>query len=112
MQVCINTCPACRFCTGPEMNYSSVASISAISERRVQKLCEGNRIPGVVKFGSVWLIPKDAEKPKDGKTILSNVGNGKLSIRSAQTTVDFFEFVCYNTLDNRSYAFKNCRKRE
>lgn len=36
-----------------------------ISERRVQKLCEENRIPGVVKFGNVWLIPKDAEKPTD-----------------------------------------------
>ena len=34
-----------------------------ISERRVQKLCEENRIPGVVKFSRLWLIPKDAEKP-------------------------------------------------
>lgn len=38
-----------------------------ISERRVQKLCEGNRIPGVSKFGSVWLIPKKAEKPADAR---------------------------------------------
>jgi hypothetical protein len=36
-----------------------------ISERRVQKLCEENRIPGVVKFSRLWLIPKDAEKPAD-----------------------------------------------
>ena len=34
-----------------------------ISERRVQKLCEENRIPGVAKFSRLWLIPKDAEKP-------------------------------------------------
>ena len=33
-----------------------------ISERRVQKLCEENRIPGVAKFSRMWLIPKDAEK--------------------------------------------------
>jgi hypothetical protein len=38
-----------------------------ISERRVQKLCEGNRIPGVAKFSRLWLIPKDAEKPADGR---------------------------------------------
>jgi hypothetical protein len=38
-----------------------------ISERRVQKLCKGNRIPGTVKFSRVWLIPKDAEKPVDGR---------------------------------------------
>jgi hypothetical protein len=35
------------------------------SERRVQKLCEENRIPGAFKFSRMWLIPTDAEKPKD-----------------------------------------------
>ncbi|RMD00780.1 DNA-binding protein [Clostridium autoethanogenum] len=39
-----------------------------ISERRVQKLCEENRILGVSKLGYMWLIPKDAEKPIDGRT--------------------------------------------
>ena len=38
-----------------------------ISERRVQKLCEENRIPGVAKFSRLWLIPKDAEKPTDAR---------------------------------------------
>lgn len=38
-----------------------------ISERRVQKLCEENRIPGVIKFSRMWLIPKDAKKPVDGR---------------------------------------------
>ena len=38
-----------------------------ISERRVQKLCEENRIPGVAKFSRMWLIPKDAEKHVDGR---------------------------------------------
>lgn len=53
------------------MEYMSCAEAAAkwgISERRVQKLCEGNRIPGISKFGSVWLIPKEAEKPIDGRT--------------------------------------------
>jgi hypothetical protein len=52
------------------MDYMSCAEAAkkwGISERRVQKLCEGERIPGVSKFGSVWLIPKDAEKPVDGR---------------------------------------------
>ncbi len=52
------------------MEYMSCAEAAAkwgISERRVQKLCEGNRIPGVSKFGSVWLIPKEAEKPADAR---------------------------------------------
>ena len=38
-----------------------------ISERRVQKLCAENRIPGVAKFSRMWLIAKDAEKPVDGR---------------------------------------------
>ena len=47
-----------------------------ISERRVQKLCEENRIPGVAKFSRMWLIPKDAEKPADGR--LRNKKSNKL----------------------------------
>jgi hypothetical protein len=53
------------------MDYMSCAEAAAkwgISERRVQKLCEGNRIPGVSKFGSMWMIPKEASKPVDGRT--------------------------------------------
>lgn len=38
-----------------------------ISERRVQKLCEENRISGVSKIGYMWLIPKEAEKPADAR---------------------------------------------
>ena len=38
-----------------------------ISERRIQKLCEQERIPGVFRFGRSWAIPKDAQKPEDGR---------------------------------------------
>ncbi len=38
-----------------------------ISKRRIQKLCEENRIPGVVRLSRVWLIPKDTEKPADAR---------------------------------------------
>ena len=52
------------------MDYISCAEAAkkwGISERRVQKRCEVGRIPGAVKFSRVWLIPKDAEKPVDGR---------------------------------------------
>lgn len=39
----------------------------SISERRVQKLCKENRIPGVSKISYMRLIPIDAEKPADGR---------------------------------------------
>lgn len=42
-----------------------------ISERRVQKLCEENRIHGVVKFSRMWLIPKEAAKPADKRHKIS-----------------------------------------
>lgn len=36
-----------------------------ISECRVQKLCEGNRIEGVQRIAHAWLIPRASEKPCD-----------------------------------------------
>ncbi|HBF2475135.1 TPA: helix-turn-helix domain-containing protein [Clostridioides difficile] len=48
------------------MSCPEVAKKWGISERRVQKLCEESRIPGVSKLGYMWLIPKNAEKPVDG----------------------------------------------
>ena len=38
-----------------------------ISLRRVQTFCETNRIEGVIKFGKVWAIPKEAKRPIDGR---------------------------------------------
>lgn len=38
-----------------------------ISERRIQKLCEEERITGAIRFSRMWLIPKDARKPTDGR---------------------------------------------
>jgi len=56
---------------GRIMEYISAPQAAekwGISERRVQILCAENRIPGVSKLGYMWLIPKDAEKPIDGRT--------------------------------------------
>ena len=52
------------------MEYMSTKEASkkwSISERRIQKLCEDNRIEGVIHFSRVWAIPKNAEKPPDGR---------------------------------------------
>jgi hypothetical protein len=52
------------------MDYLSVRQTSekwGISIRRVNILCTGNRIPGAKKIGSFWVIPADAEKPKDAR---------------------------------------------
>ena len=49
------------------MTVQEAATKWGISERRVQVLCRENRILGVSKLGYMWLIPKDAEKPADGR---------------------------------------------
>jgi len=52
------------------MDYISTKEAAdkwGISERRIQKLCEESRIPGVVRFVRVWAIPKAAEKPLDSR---------------------------------------------
>lgn len=38
-----------------------------ISQRRITKLCEENRIDGAVKTAGVWLMPIETEKPKDAR---------------------------------------------
>lgn len=50
------------------MEFLSIRQIAEkwnISGRRIQKLCAEERIPGAMKIGSYWVIPADAEKPKD-----------------------------------------------
>ena len=36
-----------------------------IGARRINTLCAEGRIPGAQKLGNMWVVPADAEKPKD-----------------------------------------------
>jgi DNA-binding CsgD family transcriptional regulator len=50
------------------MEYISAIEASerwGISLRQVQRLLADNRIPGAKKYGRLWMIPDDAEKPVD-----------------------------------------------
>lgn len=52
------------------MEYISILEAAEkwnISNRRIQVLCSQNRIPGVCRFGNMWAIPKEAEKPTDAR---------------------------------------------
>jgi len=40
-------------------------------------LCEDGRISGVAKFSRMWLIPKDAPKPADGRIKGRKEGDSK-----------------------------------
>ena len=39
-----------------------------VSARQINYYCSAGRIPGAVKMATIWLIPKDAEKPVDMRT--------------------------------------------
>ena len=43
--------------------------------RSIQGLCAAGRIEGAVKFGSVWAIPEETEKPQDGRVISGEYRN-------------------------------------
>ena len=50
------------------MEYLSIKQTSekwGISARRIQVLCSEGRIPGATKIGFYWVIPADAQKPRD-----------------------------------------------
>ena len=52
------------------MEYLSIAQTAekwGLSKRRVQVLCSEGRIPGIMRIGTVWAVPADAEKPKDAR---------------------------------------------
>ena len=53
------------------MDYMTLREASekwGISTRQINYYCTEDRIPGAVKMAGVWLIPKEAEKPIDGRT--------------------------------------------
>ena len=47
------------------MTLKKTAEKWGVTPRRVNYSCAGGRIPGAVKMATIWLIPKDAEKPAD-----------------------------------------------
>ena len=50
------------------MTLKEAAEKWGVTPRRVKYYCAGGRIPGAMKMAGVWLIPKNAEKPIDGRT--------------------------------------------
>ena len=60
------------FYGGVIMKYISAKEAAnkwGVSQRRVATLCSQERIPGAEMVGNMWLIPKDENKPKDGRSL-------------------------------------------
>ena len=53
---------------GMDMDYMTLKEASekwGVSARQINYYCTAGRIPGAVKMATIWLIPKEAEKPVD-----------------------------------------------
>lgn len=62
------------------MDYMTLKEASerwGITPRRINYLCTAGRIPGAMKMATIWLIPKTAQKPMDGRRKESRCQNGK-----------------------------------
>jgi hypothetical protein len=65
---------------GMELDWLTPVQIAekwGITERQVQSLCLHGKIPGATKVSKVWLIPKNASKPIDGRTKAAKEKKGK-----------------------------------
>lgn len=47
------------------MTASQASEKWKVSQRRVQIMCQQNRIPGAFKLGENWAIPANTQKPLD-----------------------------------------------
>lgn len=50
------------------LKIEDVANKWGLSTRRVQVLCSQGKVEGAFRFGRDWMIPKDANRPTDGRT--------------------------------------------
>ena len=57
------------------MTLKEAAEKWGVTPRRVNYYCAGGRIPGAVKMAGVWLLPKTAEKPLDGREGIDATGD-------------------------------------
>lgn len=46
-----------------------------VTVRTIQTMCSEGKIEGATKFGNVWAIPIDAEKPTDNRVTSGNYKN-------------------------------------
>lgn len=55
-----------------DLNYMTTKTAAEqwnITQRRVLALCAEDRIDGLARVENIWLIPKDAKKPTDARTL-------------------------------------------
>lgn len=59
------------------LTVKEAGDIWNVSGRMVTIYCNNGKIDGAIKKGNLWLIPIDAEKPLDGRTIKAKKARSK-----------------------------------
>ena len=59
------------------MTTKEAAELWGVTVRHVQSLCDKGLIDGAKKISDVWLMPKDAKKPIDGRTKDAKISKNK-----------------------------------
>jgi hypothetical protein len=57
------------------MTAKEAAELWGITTRQVQLLCGKGQIAGAERLGKIWIIPKGATKPVDGRTKAAKLQN-------------------------------------
>lgn len=63
-------------------SISDFAEQWGISPRTVRNMCAKRKIPGAEKIGRDWIIPANAERPKDGR-----ITSGEINWRNKKEEV-------------------------
>ena len=81
----------------PQLQYISASQAArkwGISHRRVITLCKENRIPNVAMLGNMWIIPEDANKPRDGRrNRINNKDTRRFKVTIEETVSEDFNVV-------------------
>ena len=49
------------------LTINELAEKWGLAPRTIQMMCSRGRIPGAIKFGSVWAVPIEAKRPMDNR---------------------------------------------
>lgn len=64
------------------VTVKQIAKKWGVTVRTVQIMCSEGKIEGATKFGDVWAIPIDAEKPTDSRIITGKYKNWRKTKKS------------------------------
>ena len=97
------------------MDYISVKETSKkfhLSERRIQKLCETNRIEGCKMVSGIWLIPASATKPSDERMTNFPKDSDYLSLKELCDKIYQLDLKRYQVAFNSEQLFQTTKKRD